>query len=427
MQAPARLVVVGLGYTGLPTAAAFATQGLHVVGVDINPETVDAVNRGEVPFVEPDLGVAVSGAVRLGRLTATTDVPRADAFIIAVPTPLQPNRTADLSHVHAATEAIAPMLSGHELVILESTSPPGTTEQVGVWLSELRPDLVVAGQAGAVDGVALAHCPERVLPGRIMIEIVTNDRVIGGVTPTCAQRAAALYALITQGQLRLTDARTAEVSKLAENAYRDVNIAFANELAAVCQRFGVDVWEMIGHANRHPRVQILHPGPGVGGHCVAVDPWFLVSAAPQEATLMRTARQVNDAQPDRVSRRVAEVLDTFGVDSHQRRVACLGLAFKANVDDLRESPAVEVVRLLHERCPTARLDVVEPHVKELPPALSTLDGVELVSPAEALGTADVVVLLVDHEIFRGMDRLVHAGTPVVDTRGMWSSTRTLLH
>lgn len=426
-----RLAVVGLGYIGLPTAAAFATHGLDVVGVDVNPATVEAVNRGEVPFVEPDLGVAVSGAVRLGRLTASTDVPAADTYILAVPTPLQADRTADLSAVRAATESVAPRLRGGELVILESTSPPGTTEQIGHWLAAARPDLAVAGVTADRGGepVLLAHCPERVLPGRIMIEIVTNDRVIGGVTPAAAERAAAVYRVIVQGRLLLTDARTAELSKLAENAYRDVNIAFANELARVSERLGVDPWEMIDLANRHPRVNILRPGPGVGGHCIAVDPWFVVAAAPEDATLIRTARQINDGQPGRVAAHVATLVAEAARDGADGggagrpvRVAALGLAFKANVDDLRESPAVDVVERLRGLV-DAPIDVVEPHVRALPAELAGLKGIELVDLPTALGRADVVVLLVDHDEFRDVPAEVLGRALVHDTRGLWRSTR----
>ncbi|MFC5999811.1 UDP-N-acetyl-D-mannosamine dehydrogenase [Quadrisphaera sp. GCM10027208] len=429
MDPSGRLAVIGLGYIGLPTAAAFATQGLDVVGVDVNPATVEAVNRGEVPFVEPDLGVAVSGAVRLGRLSASTDVPAADTYILAVPTPLQADRTADLSAVRAATEALAPRLRGGELVILESTSPPGTTEQIGRWLAGARPDLAVAGVTAdrSGDPVLLAHCPERVLPGRIMIEIVTNDRVIGGVTPEAAERAAAVYRLIVQGRLLLTDARTAELSKLAENAYRDVNIAFANELARVCERLGVDPWEMIDLANRHPRVNILRPGPGVGGHCIAVDPWFVVAAAPEDATLIRTARQINDGQPGRVAAHVATLVAEAAADGEGAaagrggrpvRVAVLGLAFKANVDDLRESPAVDVVERLRGLV-DGPIDVVEPHVRALPAELAGLKGIELVDLPTALGRADVVVLLVDHDEFRDVPATDLVGRRIVDTRGLW--------
>ncbi|WP_020579204.1 UDP-N-acetyl-D-mannosamine dehydrogenase [Actinopolymorpha alba] len=412
------MAVIGLGYIGLPTAAALATQGVDVHGVDVNPDTVAAVNRGEVPFVEPDLAVAVSGAVSMARLRASSEVPVAGAYIIAVPTPFKAGNEADLAYVRAATEAIAPRLRSGALVILESTSPPGTTRQVSRWLADLRPDLVFphaqpAASTARVD-VHVAYCPERVLPGRIMIEIVTNDRVIGGLTPRCAQRAAELYRIFTQGVLHLTDADSAEMTKLAENAFRDVNIAFANELSLVCDRLGLDVWKVIELANRHPRVNILKPGPGVGGHCIAVDPWFIVASAPQEARLMRTAREVNDGKP-------AYVVEQILAAARQRPgvpVGCFGLAFKANVDDLRESPAVEVVQRVAAALPDTAVLVVEPHVGDLPAYLQVHDNVQLVSAAEALDRAGVLALLVDHDEFAGVEPPA-ARAAVIDTRGLW--------
>ncbi|HEY0485762.1 MAG TPA: UDP-N-acetyl-D-mannosamine dehydrogenase [Mycobacteriales bacterium] len=410
-----RIAVIGLGYIGLPTAAALATNGLDVVGVDVNTRTVESVNRGEVPFVEPDLGVAVSGAVKLGRLKASTEAPEADVFIVAVPTPFQEGHKADLSYIRAATEAIAPKLRGSELVILESTSPPGTTEQMADWVRELRPDLPVAGHTADGTGVAFAHCPERVLPGRVMVELVTNDRIIGGLTPGAAERAADLYRAFCQGEMIITDAATAELSKLVENSYRDVNIAFANELSTICDELGIDVWELIRMANHHPRVNILQPGPGVGGHCIAVDPWFIVSAAPEQARLIRAAREINDAKPHHV---VAQVLGKAR-ELGSPRIACLGLAFKPNIDDLRESPALEIVELLSEALPDLTLDAVEPHVDKLPERLASRPNVVLTPAAEAVEAADIVVLLVDHDAFRELDRGMLAGKALVDTRGFW--------
>jgi len=305
------VAVLGLGYIGLPTAAALATRGVQVIGVDINPDTVKKISRGEAPFLEPDLAVAVSGAVAMGRLTATTEPPEADAFIIAVPTPIMADRTADLGHVRNAVEQLAPRLRGGEVVILESTSPPGTSLAVSEWLGELRPDLRMPHSGEGVPDVFVAHCPERVLPGRIMIEIVTNDRMIGGITPACAEKAASVYRVFTQGRMVLSDAASAEMAKLVENSYRDVNIAFANELSLICEKLKLDVWEIIELANHHPRVNILRPGPGVGGHCIAVDPWFIVSAAPDLARLIRTARVVNDDQPDHVARQVIDKASRF--------------------------------------------------------------------------------------------------------------------
>ena len=274
------VAVIGLGYIGLPTAVAIASRGIAVVGVDVDEHTVESVARGEIPFVEPELAVAVSGAVSVGQLTTSTTVPEADAYIIAVPTPFTEGHAADVSYIRSAVEAIAPRLHHGAVVVLESTSPPGTTEAVSRWIGELRPDLRGPHVSEGVPDYSVAHCPERVLPGRIMIEMITNDRVIGGVTRRCAERAAAIYRVFCQGRIVLTDASSAEMAKLVENAYRDVNIAFANELSLICEDLRLDVWEVIKTANHHPRVNILTPGPGVGGHCIAVDPWFIVGSSP---------------------------------------------------------------------------------------------------------------------------------------------------
>lgn len=410
-----RVAILGLGYIGLPTAVVLATRGIEVVGVDINEATVEAVSLGKVPFVEPDLAIAVSGAVSVGRLTATTGVPEADAFIIAVPTPFLEDRTADLSYVRSAVTQIAPRLKGGDLVVLESTSPPGTTEQVSRWLAELRPDLRLPHESDGLSNISVAHCPERVLPGRIMIEMVTNDRIIGGVTRRCAERAALLYRVFTQGAILTTDAASAEMAKLVENAYRDVNIAFANELSLISERLRLDVWEVIRLANHHPRVNILTPGPGVGGHCIAVDPWFIVGAAPDLARLIRTAREVNDSKPMHVARHVVEKASRF----RNPTVACLGLTFKANVDDMRESPAVDVVVAIADADPDLDIRVVEPFTKRLPPELDGRPNVRMQSAAEAIDDADIVVLLVDHEQFKVIPRSRLEGRVIFDTRGAW--------
>ena len=409
------VAVIGLGYIGLPTAAALATRGVQVVGVDINPDTVKTIARGEAPFVEPDLAVAVSGAVAMGRLTASMEPPEADAFIIAVPTPSDADHTADLTYVRNAVEQIAPRLRGGEIVILESTSPPGTCLAVSEWLGELRPDLRMPHAGEGIPDVYVAHCPERVLPGRIMIEIVTNDRVIGGITPRCAEKAASVYRVFAQGRLVLSDAASAEMAKLVENSYRDVNIAFANELSLICEKLKLDVWEIIELANHHPRVNILKPGPGVGGHCIAVDPWFIVSAAPDLARLIRTAREVNDGKPDHVAEQVIEKASRF----HSPTIACLGLAFKANVEDTRESPAVKIVGQIARALPDTDILVAEPFVDSLPPALDSLSNLRLARTLDAVDAADIVVLLVEHDQFRALNRSVLAGKVVYDTRGIW--------
>lgn len=410
-----RLAILGLGYIGLPTAVAIATRGIDVTGVDINPAIVAAICRGEVPFVEPDLAVGVSGAVAMGRLVATSEVPEADAFIIAVPTPFNEDRTADLSYVKAAAEQIATRLRPGNIVVLESTSPPGTTEMVSSWISAVRPDLRMPrdGQNGA--DIYVAHCPERVLPGRIMIEIITNDRVVGGLTPACAQKAASIYRLFAQGEILLTDAASAELAKLVENAYRDVNIAFANELSLISEALHIDVWEVIRLANRHPRVKILSPGPGVGGHCIPVDPWFIVSAAPGLARLIRTAREVNDHRPHHVAEQVVMKAKRF----HTPTIACLGLTFKANVDDVRESPAIEVVGLIAKALPDVEVLAVDPYVETMPKQLAEYTNIRLEHAYEAVERADIVVLLVEHDPFRAIRHTRLGGKIVYDTRGVW--------
>jgi len=410
-----KVAILGLGYIGLPTAVALATRGIEVAGVDINQAIVEAVSLGRVPFVEPDLAIAVSGAVSIGRLTASTVVPQADAFIIAVPTPFLDDHSADLSYIRAAVDQIAPNLTPGNLVVLESTSPPGTTDQVSRWLAALRPDLRFPHEADGLSDICVAHCPERVLPGRIMIEMITNDRVIGGITRRCADQAAALYRVFAQGQILTTDADSAEMAKLVENAYRDVNIAFANELSLISERLRLDVWEIIRLANHHPRVNILSPGPGVGGHCIAVDPWFIVGAAPDLAHLIRTAREVNDSKPLHVAQQVGDKASRF----REPTVACLGLSFKANVDDMRESPAVDVVVAIADAHPDLDIRVVEPFTQDLPGDLAGRSNVRLQGLSAAIDDADIVVLLVDHDQFTSIPKTRLEGRVVFDTRGAW--------
>lgn len=401
-----RIAVIGLGYIGLPTAAILAAQGVRVFGVDINPHTVAAVNAGEPPFVEPDLGAFVSGAVSRGLLSASQETPEADVYIVAVPTPFEGDHAPDLSYIKAAAEALAPQLRGGELVILESTSPPGATQKLADWVLAARPDLAEGDKRPE-----FAHCPERVLPGRVMVELVENDRIVGGLTPSASERACEVYAIFCKGELLRTDAVTAEMAKLVENSFRDVNIAFANELSLISDRLGIDVWELIELANHHPRVNILQPGPGVGGHCIAVDPWFIVDAVPDLARVIRTAREVNDAKPQWVIGKVLEAVE--GIESPV--VACLGLAFKPDIDDLRESPARKIVAELADLLPHGRVLAVEPHIENLPAELANRRNVELVDVEAALAQADLTALLVDHSVFGE----VRPSTPFVDTRGMW--------
>lgn len=403
--------VVGLGYIGLPTAAVIASRGVTVIGVDVNAAAVSAINEGHAHFFEPELDALVAGAVRGGHLRAVTAPEPAEAFIIAVPTPVSEDMAPDLAYVEAAARSIAPVLRAGDLVILESTSPVGTIEHVSALMAEARPDLRFPHQHGDAADVLMAYCPERILPGRMITELVENDRIIGGLSEAATDAAAALYGVFVRGELLRADGRTAEMVKLVENASRDVSIAFANELSKVCDKFGLDVWRVIELANRHPRVNILKPGPGVGGHCIAVDPWFIVHAADGLAPLMRTAREVNDSKPAYVAEQVA------GLARPGERIACLGLAYKADTDDLRESPAIEVVEHLAAKG-LGPLLAVEPNVAALPARLSAL-GVEKADLETALAQADLLLLLVDHREFRDLDRAALAGRRLHDTRGVW--------
>lgn len=409
-----KIAIVGMGYIGLPTAAVLANEGITVAGIDINRHAVDTINRGEIHIVEPDLDRMVHQAVLSGRLKASAVPEPADAFLIAVPTPFKGNHEPDLSYVEAAALSIAPFLAKGNLIILESTSPVGTTEHLAGLLSSRRSDLSFPQQEGENADIQIAYCPERVLPGHILHELIENDRIIGGLTGRCAHRAASLYKTFVKGSCIETDARTAEMVKLTENSFRDVNIAFANELSLICDKLGINVWELVRLANHHPRVNILQPGPGVGGHCIAVDPWFIVHSAPEQARLIRTAREVNDGKP----RHVLEKIREAAASRKNPVIACLGLAFKADIDDLRESPALDIVRELGEEG-FARLLVVEPHIHALPPELASLPNVELLPLDEAIKQADMVVLLVNHKVFIGMGKSSLQGKTVIDTRGVW--------
>ena len=405
------ICVVGLGYIGLPTAATLASRGYDVVGLEASKKVVDTINEGKVHIVEPDLDVLVKGAVNAGKLRAVSEAESADAFIISVPTPISGDKTPDVSYIQDAIRKIAPVLVKDNLIIIESTSPVGTVEQVVSLVAYLRPDLEISRSHTERSDIFFVHCPERVLPGKIIRELVENDRIIGGYTPESAQQAAELYRSFVGGELLLTDDKTAEMTKLVENAYRDVNIAFANELSLLCDHLDINVWSLIEFANRHPRVKILQPGPGVGGHCIAVDPWFIVAAAPEQAKLIAMARSVNDSKPDYVVNKV--VADRF----KNPVVACLGLSFKADIDDLRESPALAIVeRLAQQGCGT--ILVVEPFIEKLPDSLQNT-SIQLTTLDESLAKADIIVLLVDHKQFRLVDREKLKQKIVIDTRGGW--------
>ncbi|NYS60326.1 UDP-N-acetyl-D-mannosamine dehydrogenase [Vreelandella salicampi] len=417
--------MIGLGYIGLPTAAVFASRRKQVIGVDIDQKTVDTINGGQIHIVEPELDIVVHAAVTEGYLRATTKPEPADAFMVAVPTPFHTdengqNHKADLSYIEAAAKSIAPILQAGNLVVLESTSPIGATEQLAAWLAEARPDLTFPQTHGEASDIRIAHCPERVLPGHVIRELVENDRVIGGMTPRCAEVACALYQMVVEGECVLTTARTAEMAKLTENSFRDVNIAFANELSTICHELDINVWELIALANRHPRVNILTPGAGVGGHCIAVDPWFIVDACPAQAKIIRAAREVNDAKPQWVLQRVNGALEHYHREyPHSRRsdltVACLGLAFKPNIDDLRESPALGIAQQIAEL--GCRVQVVEPNIQVLPNSLDQ-PQVELATLDEALAQADVVCVLVKHKSFIAQADAVRAKQSIIDAVGL---------
>ncbi|HEY9032258.1 MAG TPA: UDP-N-acetyl-D-mannosamine dehydrogenase [Kangiella sp.] len=410
--------VIGLGYIGLPTAAMFASRKVNVIGVDVGQHVVDTINDGKIHIVEPELDMIVHATVSEGYLKATTTPQNADAYLIAVPTPFKGDHEPDLSYIESASKAIAPVLKKGDLVILESTSPVGATEQMAEWLAEARKDLSFPPQKGELADINIAHCPERVLPGHVVRELVENDRVIGGMTPKCSERACELYKIFVEGECIVTNARTAEMAKLTENSFRDVNIAFANELSIICDKLDINVWELIQLANRHPRVNILQPGPGVGGHCIAVDPWFIVSKTPNEAKLIRAAREINDYKPKWVIEKVKASVTEYLAENLDKKIsdvtiACYGITFKPDIDDLRESPALNIVKEILDWHP-GKVLIVEPNIKQLP---KTLMRAEQVSIGEAANNAQVGVMLVDHKEFKGD---VSFNSKLVDTKGLLS-------
>ena len=394
-----KICVIGLGYIGLPTASLLGTKGFYVHGVDTSQEVVDTINAGGIHIVEPDLDILVKSAVQSGRLSAGLEPVEADVFIIAVPTPFKQEKQPDLSYVESATRMISPYIKPGNLVILESTSPVGTTDEVVArLLQDARHDIK--------EEIYIAHCPERVLPGRILVELIENDRIVGGINKASTRKAVEFYKSFVRGDVLETDSRTAEMAKLTENSFRDVNIALANELSLICDQEGINVWELISLANRHPRVNILNPGPGVGGHCIAVDPWFIVSRAPELARLIRTAREVNDFKPAWVIEKVRSSAEKF----KHPVIGCLGLAFKADVDDLRESPAVDIVRKLLEEN-LGEILIAEPNLKMH--SEFTIGSYEAVVAA-----SDILLLLVDHKEFRELKAVDLKEKILIDTRGV---------
>ncbi|MDB2686261.1 UDP-N-acetyl-D-mannosamine dehydrogenase [Mariniblastus sp.] len=393
-----KICVVGLGYIGLPTAAVLGSRGYKVHGVEINPLAVETINSGKAHIVEPDLDILVRAAVTTGNLKAYTEPAESDIFMICIPTPLTAENKPELSYVRSATKSIVPFLKAGDLIILESTSPPGTTEMI---------ESIVLQESDFKKGdIYFAHAPERVLPGKILREVVENDRIIGGIDDASTEKAAEFYGSFVTGELLKTHCRTAETAKLVENAFRDTNIAFANELSLLSDKMGLDVWELIRLANHHPRVNILNPGPGVGGHCIAVDPWFLVDCAPEQTRLIRTSREVNEAKPHWVVDRVAAQAEKF----KNPTIACLGLAYKPDIDDLRESPAVEIVQELQNR-KLGQLKIVEPN-------LESHDSFELSTLDAALEAADIVLILVGHKPFLSLPKAKLAEKIIIDTCGV---------
>lgn len=408
--------VIGLGYIGLPTAAMFASSGKRVLGVDISRRVVDAVNAGETPIEESGLPVLVKHCVDSGTLRAALAPTSAGAFIIAVPTPADHDTHApDMRYIEAAAHSIASVLAKGNIVVLESTSPVGTTQSMARLLASLRPDLRFPLDGETAPDVHVAYCPERIIPGRMLQELVENDRIIGGMSPSCVERTTVLYRNFVRGACIPADDRTAELCKLTENAFRDVNIAFANELSMICGDIGLDAWKVIDLANRHPRVNILNPGPGVGGHCIAVDPWFIVAGAPERARLIRTAREVNDAKPAYVLEQVAHAVAAATVP--QPRIACMGLTYKPDVDDFRESPSLQLARAIAARYP-GRVTCVDPYAEAIVHSGEPHDGI-VFGPLElTVANADVIVMLVGHSAFRAIAK--PAGKALIDATGFWN-------
>jgi UDP-N-acetyl-D-mannosaminuronic acid dehydrogenase len=410
--------VIGLGYIGLPTAAVLASRGIKVIGVDVNQDTVDTINQGRIHIVEPGLDVLVQSSVQSGHLKAAIKPEKADVFMIAVPTPFKGDHVPDLSYIESAVKSIAPILEKGNLIILESTSPVGTTEKMIEWMKVERPDISFPefGNNILQYDISVAHCPERVLPGQVIRELVENDRIIGGITIQCAEQARDLYKVFVEASCLITDCRTAELSKLVENSFRDVNIAFANELSLICDKLDINVWETIRLSNHHPRVNILQPGPGVGGHCIAVDPWFIIDSAPDESKLIHAARLVNDSKPSFILEKINQAVSGMSKDKSEITIACLGLSFKPDIDDLRESPALDISKQI-ALMKFNKVLLVEPNINKIPNGFDV--SAKLTSMKDALKSADIVVLLVDHIQFKTINLSCLLDKQVIDTKGIW--------
>lgn len=377
---------MGLGYIGLPTAIIAAKHGVNVLGVDINPNVVEMTNQGKLHIIEPGMEEYLQEVVNAGLLKASTTPEISDAYFMVVPTPFKGNHEPDISYVEAATRSIIPYLKEGDLYVIESTSPVGTTEKMQSLIFSERPELK--------DKIYIAYCPERVLPGNVIYELVHNDRVIGGINPESTDKAIEFYSQFVQGTLHKTNSKTAEMCKLTENSSRDVQIAFANELSLICNKAGINVWELIELANKHPRVNILQPGAGVGGHCIAVDPYFITADFPYESQLISKAREINNYKSFWCAEKVLNTILRFELEHHRKpTVAMLGLAFKPNIDDLRESPAKYITTKVMQACNNADILIVEPNVKEH-------KVFKLTDYKEAYEKADIVVFLVKHDVFK---------------------------
>ena len=419
--------VIGLGYIGLPTAALISSKGIKVFGTDIDEKAVEIINSGNIHIVEPGLKSYVEKAVDQDLLVASKNQMAADAYLITVPTPFKKTKEKnhlpepDISYIRAASLEIAKVLKKGDLVILESTSPVGTTEKLSKWMSEERNDLTFPHNSGDDSDIKIAYCPERVMPGNIINELVKNDRVIGGITKKCSEAAKNLYELFVEGNCFITSSRTAEMVKLTENASRDVSIAFANELSVICDQLNINVWELISLANKHPRVDILQPGPGVGGHCIAVDPWFIVHDNPDNSKLIHTARLINDMKPswvvDKIKKQIELITSKKQKNIAEISVAIFGISYKPDIDDLRESPALDIVNSI-KNLPLKNCFIVEPNINELPRDLK--DHVKLISSEHALAVADLIILLVDHKEFKEIELSNIQGKDIIDTKGVWS-------
>ncbi len=412
--------VIGLGYIGLPTAAIIASHGVKVIGVDLNQDTINIINQGKAHIIEPELDSLVKKTIENGNFIATNKPQKSDVFIITVPTPFLDDYSPDISYIKSAVKSIAPVLAKGNIIILESTSPVGTTEEIAKLLASERKDLIFPNLGNdKIDfDISIAYCPERVLPGNIISELIENSRIVGGMTNKCSKRAIEVYKIFVKSDCVASDCRTAELAKLVENSFRDVNIAFANELSLISDKLNINVWNLIELTNHHPRVNILQPGPGVGGHCIAVDPWFIINSLPDETKLIKTAREVNDRKPQYILSMIDKAIKSTSKDVSNINITCLGLSFKADIEDLRGSPALAIVNKLCQYN-LNKINIVEPNISKLPKSFIS-ENVSLNSLDIALDEADIIVVLVDHSEFKIIDRALLLNKIIVDSKGLFN-------